>query len=348
MRTTLALLLTGWVFLGPASAQSTNRSIDNSQPDMAYATYGWTKLDRGVNLGNFLESPKEGAWSGGRLLQESDFSIIRQAGFTLIRVPICWSAHVSPAPVFTIDPAFLSRVDWVVTQAEKNDLRAILDYHNDDALMKMPDDNADRFVAIWKQIAEHYKDAPDSIRFELLNEPNGKLNAARWNALLAKTLTVVRATNPNRTVVVGPVQWNNIGALWKLVLPESDRNLLVTVHYYDPMTFTHQGASWVEGSDKWLGNTWQGTDAEKLAVTQSFDEAAAWASFHNRPMYLGEFGSFSRGDMDSRARWTTCVARAAESHGFPWTYWEYCSGFGAYDPDAHVWRQPLLEALIPK
>jgi len=338
----------GFALMGLASAQSTNRSIDSSQPDMTYATYGWTTLDRGVNLGNFLESPREGAWSAGRVLEESDFSNIRQAGFTLIRVPICWSAHIREDKNPIVDPAFFARVDWIVAQAEKNDLKAILDYHNDDALMKKPDDNGDRFVAIWKQIAEHYKDAPDSIRFELLNEPNGKMDAPHWNALLAKTLAVVRVTNPTRTVVVGPVQWNSIGALWKLVLPDSDRNLLVTFHFYDPMSFTHQGASWIEGSDKWLGNTWQGNDAEKLAVTQSFDEAAAWGNFHNRPMYLGEFGAFSKGDMDSRARWTAFVARTAESHGFPWTYWEYCQGFGAYDPKAQAWRQPLLNALIPK
>ena len=81
------------------------------------------------------------------------FPTIRQAGFTLIRVPVCWSAHVGPGPDFAIDPAFFARVDWVVAQAEKNGLTAILDYHNDAALMKDPDANGARFIAIWKQIA---------------------------------------------------------------------------------------------------------------------------------------------------------------------------------------------------
>jgi endoglucanase len=293
-----------------------------------------------------LESPHEGDW--GEAVHEEYFPIIRQAGFTIIRVPIRWSAHVGPAPGYIIDPAFLSRVDWVVAQAEKNNLPAILDYHNDGALMNDPDANADRFVAIWKQIAEHFKDASPSIFFELLNEPNGKLDAPRWNDLLARVLAIVRATNPTRLVVVGPVRWNGIGALDKLVLPESDRNLLVTVHFYDPMSFTHQGAGWVKGAEKWLGHTWQGTAAEKLAVTQAFDKAAAWGSAHQRPIFLGEFGAYDKGGMDSRARWTAFVARTAESHGFPWTYWEFCSGFGAYDPDAHQWRRPIIDALIPK
>jgi endoglucanase len=325
MRTALAIFLTGLFWAGFAHAQQREPM---PEPDSDYASYGWTAFGplHGVNLGNFLEAPTEGAWSDGRLLQANDFSIIKQAGFNIIRVPIRWAEHVGPAPDFTIDPAFFSRVDWVVAQAEKNDLTAILDYHNDDALMKDPDANGDRFVAIWKQIAAHYQTAPASIYFELLNEPNGKLDAPKWNNLLGRTLTVVRATNPGRLIVVGPVWWNSIGALDSLVLPESDQGLLVTVHFYDPMTFTHQGASWVGGSDKWLGNTWQGTNAEKLAVTQAFNKAAAWGKAH---------------------KWTAFVARTAESHGFPWTYWEFCSGFGAYDPQAQQWRQPLLDALRP-
>lgn len=306
---------------------------------------GVVQLGHGVNLGNMLESPHEGAW--GQTVHEDYFPTIRQAGFTLIRVPISWAAHVGPAPDFTIDPTFLSRIDWVVAQAEKNNLTAILDYHNDDKLMHDPDANAARFVATWKQIAEHYKDAPGTVLFELLNEPNGKLDASHWNDLLLKTLAVVRATNPTRTVVVGPAQWNSIRALEHLVLPDSDTHIFVTFHFYDPMTFTHQGASWVQGSEKWLGNTW-GTDAEKKAVTDSFDKAENWSKAHDRPIYLGEFGAFSKGDIDSRVCWTAFVARTAESHGIPWTYWEFCAGFGAYDPQTHAWRQPLLDALLPK
>jgi len=351
MRKLLTSLITGWILLGIALAQPTNLP---PLPD--YATLGETSLGKlhGVNLGNFLEAPSEGAWSGGRLIQESDFAIIKQAAFTLIRVPICWSAHIMENKNPTIDPAFFRRVDWVVAQAEKNGLVAILDYHNDDALMKNPDlvasdpeSPANRFIAIWKQIAEHYKDAPSTIFFELLNEPNGKLDAAHWNDLLAKTLAVVRVTNPTRTVVVGPVAWNGIWMLPKLELPESDHHLVVTFHFYDPFHFTHQGAEWAEGSNAWLGTTW-GSAADKEAVTAAFDQAAKWGEDHHRPMYLGEFGAYSKSPIEGRAEWTAFVARTAESHGVPWTYWEFCAGFGAYEPQACAWRQPLLDALTSK
>jgi endoglucanase len=303
-------------------------------------------LGRGINLGNFLEAPEEGRWSGGRLLQEDDFSNIKQAGFAFVRVPISWAAHAGPAPDYAIEPAFLARVDWVVAQAEKNGLTAILDDHNDGDLMKDPDAHGDRFVALWKQVGGHFKDAPPSILFELLNEPNGKLDAPKWNALLLRALAVVRADNPTRTVVVGPVHWNDIGALKDLVLPEGDPHLLVTVHFYDPFHFTHQGAEWAEGSTAWLGTTW-GSDADRKAVSDSFDRAAKWGADHKRPMYLGEFGAYHKSPLETRAQWTACVARTAEAHGMAWSYWEYCSGFGAYDPQAKQWRKPLLEALLP-
>ena len=309
------------------------------------AAHAAPTIHRGVNLGNALEAAHEGKW--GVTLQADYFPTIRHAGFDTIRVPIFWAGHTGPAPTYTIDPAFFQRVDWVVTNARQNKLNAILDYHNDPDLMKDPDAYADRFVTIWKQIAEHYQAQPDTIFFELLNEPNHKLDSAHWNPLLARALAVIRPTNPTRTVVVGSIQWNSFNKLAELELPAADRHLLVTFHYYLPMQFTHQGASWVQGSQAWMGTTWDGTDAQKAVITHDFGVAADWAKAHQRPVFLGEFGAYSKAPMDSRVRWTTCCARTAESLNFGWTYWEFCSGFGAYDPVAHQWRKPLLDALIP-
>ena len=298
----------------------------------------------GFNLGNALEAPTEGKW--GITLEKEYFTAIAQKGFHLIRVPIRWSAHAQLEAPYTVDPSFFERVDWVLAQAKANKLVAILDFHHYGELATDPAGNEQRYLALWKQVAEHYQAEPNTVYFELLNEPTGKLDANTWNALLGKALTVVRASNPTRTIVVGGVQWNSIGALAKLVLPDDDHNLLVTFHYYDPMTFTHQGAGWMKGSKDWMGTTWQGTDAEKQKVDQAMDKAAAWGKEHHRPIFMGEFGSYEKGDMESRVRWTKYVVHSADAHGFSWTYWEFCSGFGAYDPKTNQWREPLLEALM--
>ena len=62
-------------------------------------------------------------------------------------------------------------------------------------------------------------------------------------------------------------------------------------------------------------------------------------------MFLGEFGAYREADLESRARWTRFVAREAERLGISWAYWEFCAGFGAYDPKAEAWREALKSAL---
>jgi endoglucanase len=182
--------------------------------------------------------------------------------------------------------------------------------------------------------------------FELLNEPHDKLIEEKWNAAIPLVLKAVRQTNPTRPVIIGPARWNAIGALDKLELPKEDRNLIVTVHFYEPFEFTHQGAPWQKGSDKWKGRKWTASDAEMAAIRQKFNQAAAWAKKHDRPVFLGEFGAFQAADMESRARWTRFVARQAEGLGFSWAYWEFCSGFGVYDSKAEAWREALKSALL--
>jgi endoglucanase len=300
---------------------------------------------RGVNLGNALEAPKEGDW--GVVLKEEYFRKIKEAGFDSVRIPIRWSAHADESAPYQIDPKFFDRVDWAIGQALKRRLVPIINMHNYDGIVDEPDKHEERFLALWRQIAEHYKDSPSALAMEPLNEPHGKLTAEKWNRLVSKAIAVVRRTNPNRKIVVGPVGWNNINDLGSLELPEADRNLVVTVHYYNPFQFTHQGASWVgPESQKWLGTKWTGSKAEQEAIVRDLDKATAWAIKHRRPLYLGEFGAYSKADLDSRARWTRFVAEEAIKHKMGFGYWEFCSGFGVYDPQKNQWIEPLKEALL--
>jgi endoglucanase len=308
-------------------------------------------LQRGVNLGNMLEAPKEGEW--GLTIQEEYFDLIKEAGFDFVRLPVRWNSHAEENPPFAIDPAFFARVDEVLGWALDHDLAIIIDFHHYEEMATDPWGHKERFLGISQQVAEHYKDEPSNVLFELLNEPNDQLNAALWNQYLAEALAVVRETNPRRDVVIGPASWNAYDWVSTLDLPDDkrsspvDEHLIVTFHYYLPFQFTHQGAEWVDGSDPWLGTTWEATEAEKADITAHFDSVAEWAQRHNVRILLGEFGAYSKADAVSRIRWTEFVAREAERHGFAWAYWEFGSGFGIYDPDGNVWREELLKALIP-
>ncbi len=303
------------------------------------------RLSRGVNLGNALEAPNEGDW--GVTLQAEYFQLIKDSGFTAVRVPIKWSGHASQNPPFTIQSAFFARVDWAVGQAISRGLAAVINIHHYDAIMQNPEQNQARFLALWQQIAVHYQKYPDELFFEILNEPNTNLTAEPWNQYLKEAIQVIRQTNPFRTLIIGPVQWNSISMVPTLALPDSDRNIIVTFHYYNPFQFTHQGADWVSGSDAWLGTSWTATASQRQAIMNEFSQAEAWATTNNRPLYLGEFGAYSKADLNSRYLWTSFVAREAERRNFSWAYWEFCSGFGIYDPVNKKWNKTLLKALIP-
>ncbi|MFN8441540.1 MAG: glycoside hydrolase family 5 protein [Caldilineaceae bacterium] len=302
------------------------------------------QLGRGVNLGNALESPNyEGEW--GLRLIESYFTLIADAGFDHVRVPIRWSTHAEADAPFQIDKTFFERIDWVIAQAKANRLFVVINMHHYEEMMSDPIGHTERFLALWRQIAERYKDEPASVIFELLNEPNGTLNANEWNKILPQAIAAVRESNPTRAIIVGPVQWNSIGYLYTLQLPK-DPNLIVTFHYYEPFQFTHQGAEWVNGANAWMGITWSGSEAEQAAIISAFDTAAKWAAKNKRPLYMGEFGAYSKADMASRARWTAFLAKSAQERNISFSYWEFGAGFGVYDRTANRWNEELLQALL--
>lgn len=223
-----------------------------AQPGQTGADLPFGSFGRGVNFGNALEAPREGEW--GLTLREDYVRAIADAGFDTVRLPVKWSAHAAPQAPYTIDPAFLARVDEVVGWILDHGLQVIVDFHHYDEMATAPAAHVERWLGIWRQVAGHYAAAPEELAFELLNEPHGALAAPAWNALLARGLEVVRESNPTRRVVIGPANWNAIGALPQLRWPD-DPNLVLTVHYYDPFEFTHQEAEWVSPSPPG-GVTW--------------------------------------------------------------------------------------------
>ena len=303
-------------------------------------------LGRGVNIGGALDSPKkEGEW--GVTLQEEYFQIIKDAGFNSIRLPVRWNTRAADEPPYTIDPNFFQRIDWAINNCLSRNLPVVLTTHHYDELYSDPDGQKDKFVAIWKQISQRYKDYPNTLIFDPLMETMGKLDADKWNSLLKETIVTIRRSNPHRTIVICPAGLFCIDNLHLLELPKDDRNIIVSIFYYTPQEFTQQGASWLKDSNKWLGTKWTDSEKEKQQIAKDFDIAADWAKKNNRPIYLNEFGAYEKADIESRVRWTKCVAEAAVERDFSLAYWEFCSVFGLYDQQTKSWRKPLLNALIP-
>lgn len=301
------------------------------------------KLGRGVNIIGY--DPIWKNFEQGRF-KEKHFRVLHEAGFQNVRINLHPIAHMAREKNWALPESWWRTLDWAVREASAQKLMVILDFHEFQKMGADPEGHKEQFLAFWRQLSAHCAHAPDNVLFEILNEPNKKLTPALWDKYLAEALAIIREKNPTRTVVVGPAFWNSVEHLAELNLPENDRHLIVTVHYYIPMEFTHQGAAWAGRKDKY-GFAWTGSAKERAVLNGHFDNVAAWAKAHNRPIYLGEFGAYDKAPMESRVRYTAAVARAAEARGWSWAYWQFDSDFILWDMQRDAFIEPLLRALLP-
>lgn len=303
------------------------------------------KLGRGVNIIGY--DPIWRARDQARF-QEKHFQLLKEAGFNHVRVNLHPFRQMDGAKNWELPAKWFETVDWVLAEARKAGLMVILDLHEFNVMGRDAEGNKEKFLSFWRQLSTHYKDQPDTVLFEILNEPNGSLTPKLWNQYANEALGIIRASNPRRQVVVGPAYWNSIDRVGELELPQNDRNLIVTVHYYKPMEFTHQGASWTPQYVNKTGVEWLGTEPETTALKEAFDKVANWAKTNQRPILLGEFGAYDKAPVSSRERYTAAVARAAEERGWSWSYWQFDSDFILYDIKKDQWVEPILRALIPR
>ncbi len=354
-----ALLTSAWVGVcgvarprntAAAPASSSSVSPPASSSASARARELAKALDRGINFGNMLDAPTEGAW--GLRVEDAFIALVGDGGFTRsVRLPVRWSNHASADATATVDPVFFERVDGVVDRLLARNVTVVLNMHH---YRQLDGDRLDpkerevaanvvepRFLAMWNQIARRYASRNDRLIFELYNEPHGRLEN-RWNDLLASALRIVRESNPRRAVMIGPTSWNSAYHLPKLALP-IDPNLILTVHHYEPFSFTHQGAEWVTPSRP-VGVDC--CDAAALAkINEPLDLAVRESQRLGYPVVVGEFGAYSKAPAVARLRYTRLVRDAMQSRGLPWIYWELAAGFGIYDPVADKFRTDLQQAL---
>jgi endoglucanase len=302
-----------------------------------------SQFHRGINILGYdplWKNPEKARF------QARHFAEIRNAGFDFVRVNLFVFEHMDANN--RIDPEWLKRLDWVVANATTAGLSVILDEHDFGTCAKDVTTCRARLPAVWLQLAYRYRDQPASVAFELLNEPNGRLDSDTWNAMIPGLLSIVRTHNPTRMVIIGPTDWYSIKDLPELRLPANDRHITVTFHYYGPYRFTHQGAPWSKLRNL-RGVTW-GTAADREAIGDHFDRVGAWARDNQRPILLGEFGVYDKGGtpIGMRAQYAGTLACEAERHGFGWAYWQFDSNFIAWDMNRDTWILPIKDALIPR
>jgi endoglucanase len=299
-------------------------------------------MRRGVNLGNALEAPREGDW--GYRIEAAHLAAIAAAGFDGVRLPVRWDQHMDARAV--VAPAHMARVAEVIGWAHAAGLMVQLDVHHFAALIQNPRTEMQRFMALWRQIAGRFAEAPrDLLLFELLNEPHGRQwDGARLTQLQSNALAIVRESNPERMVVVGPGNWQNIDALARWRPPEG-ANVAVSVHYYEPHAFTHQNAEWLGDDAPVFGRDW-GTSADRAGLREHIARAAAWGTQRGHATHLGEFGVNGAVPIQQRAAWTRTVREACEANGLGWCAWDFAGAFPVWDRERGEFMPLMRDALF--
>jgi endoglucanase len=352
--------LTGIVLILSFIALSASVNSYGQDTTSTYAFKQNERLGRGGNIGTILynwenwdkerereemDKMREIGLKGMRINTRPFLHMNKEAGYGLSRN----EAHgyseellLAKEPPYIISEAFFERLDWTVKEALERGFTVIIDNHQYRVMGKDPMGLKEMFDASWEQMAKHYKDYPDNVYFGLLNEPNGHLTSYLWNYLMMDAYRIVRKSNPNRTLVIGPGNWNGINALEDLRLPEEDRNIIVEIHYYSPHIFTHQRIS---GRDTVV--TWNGTPEEIKAVEEDFNKAAEWGKKRNRPLFLGEFGVANTADRISTVKWLKIVVEQMEKYGMSWSMWDLMgSNMGIYDEKNREWIKHRKDAIV--
>jgi endoglucanase len=314
------------------------------------------KMMRGVNFGNTLDAPNEGEW--GPELRPDYFDIIKNKGiFDTIRIPCRWETHSLDKAPYTIDPVFMKRVDWAVSSALNRGFYVMLNMHHHLAFEDNPMGQKERWLAMWKQVAEHFAKYPDNLMFELYNEPGshqqdkaGTLEDEDvWNKVWPEAFRAIRESNPQRTIVISGPHWASPNTLTHLEIPadiDKDTNKIMQFHFYYPENFCFQGAQG-SGFESTSGIRWKGSKDEKDTIKNKFYIMTKWAKQHNYKLWNGEFTSFPvKSVPEDRLKWIGFIVSTCEENGIPWCYWDFANDQSRlYNPDENTWDDATIKAI---
>ncbi|MCL2264691.1 MAG: glycoside hydrolase family 5 protein [Treponema sp.] len=308
----------------------------------------------GWNLGNTLEahfnlSPRETAWGNPKVTQEL-MNGVKALGFGAVRIPVTWGKKINDDKNYSIDSAWMNRVAEAVDYALKAGLKVIINIHHDGAdshywlsvkqehLSGKPKEEMDKkFSAVWKQIAEKFKNTGENLIFEGFNElhdgswGNGNFaQHARVNELNQIFVNTVRAAggeNANRYLLIHGWVTRPSVTVASLVMPkDSAKNkIMVGFHYYDPYDFSGSGKL-----TKWGEKAIPGNWANETYLRNTFNSVKNKFADNGIPVIIGEYGAVNHDSSDVpayRAYYIEYVTKHAIDCGFVPFYWDN-GGFG--------------------
>lgn len=323
-------------------------------------------FQKGVNLGGWISQFAKYDHEHFRtFITHDDIAYIASLGFDHVRVPVDYNV-LEDEEGNPLESGFGYLTNCFAWCREFG-LHMLIDLHecygySFDPLKKDMDrskffyDEAlqERFLNLWKRIAETFKDYPGQVAFEPLNEVVLWDVAEAWNKIIRRYIETIRAICPDTYLVIGGVCYNSVLSVKLLEKPYDDK-IVYNFHCYEPLIFTHQGAYWMEQFPSDYRITYPQPLEVYRAETQRvlnettgtlfldevrgmgpdyfeviFREALQAAEANNAPLYCGEYGVIDLADNPSKIRWLrdihTAFARFNIGHAL-WNYKEKDFGF---------------------
>jgi endoglucanase len=326
----------------------------------------FNEIKVGWNLGNSLDSlGGETGWGNPRITQ-AQIDAVYAAGFNTIRVPVTWFEQTGPAPSYTINAAYLARVKEVIDYCYKNHMVIDLNQMHEDGwlLIQMSglDERKAKFVAMWRQIAEYFKDYDQHLIFEGMNEPVLKGGPNQYgggtqdgwdaiNILNQAFVDTVRATggnNSKRWLMVTSYGANaNTGA--DHMTPPAGKNIMVSIHTYTPWAFC---AIYNENYITWDGSMNNLLDNDIQNVKRNFVDKGYHVVFTE---FGATFKPYNGGSNEAEVgKWAGYLVRVGKANGVKCIFWDNggvgigSNMMGIFDRtnNMNIARPALVKALI--
>ena len=340
------------------------------------------KIQRGTNVSHWLSQSEERGEARAMHIQEDDFARLDSLGFDFVRLPIdevqFWDEQGNKLPEAW--DLMINAINW----AEKHHLRTIVDLHiirshyfnavnegNGDANTLFTSEKSQQdLINMWYQLSDVLKGySNDSVAYEFMNEPVAD-DHEQWNQLIAKVHKALREREPQRTLVVGSNMWQGYETMKYLKVPENDKNIILSFHYYNPMILTHYGAWWTpigkytgkvnypgilvskedyeaapdslkKELDPYLTQEW---NIDKIRA--DFKDAIEVAKRYNLQLFCGEWGVYEPVDRELAYQWTKDMLTVFKENNIAWTTWCYDADFGFWDQKKHDFKDKGLVDLL--
>ena len=355
------------------SSSETKETEEPKEPfvsDRSAAFELLSNIKIGWNLGNTLDAHGAGNnlsaetyWGNPKTSQEMIDAIAAQ-GFNAIRIPVTFAEHVGKAPDYVINEKWLDRVQEVVDYAVNDGLYVMIDTHHEPDFWMIPDTdheekNIAELTAIWKQVAERFKDYDEKLIFEGMNEPRVKGSAGEWSGgddmsrkvvdhMNQAFVDAVRSTggnNATRLLVICPYGNNpTYNAIKDMAIPE-DNYIAVAIHMYTPYYFTFAG------TDSSFYDTWDGS--EKGSIANTLKQVKNYLTNKDVPVVVTEFGAVNKGNSEEIIKWAADYLGIMNKYDIRCFWWDNgCyntngENFGLLNRKELTWYdQALADALI--